>query len=137
MTDFQTIMTFDDYVSANLALQRIEERGISGYLADEHTVTSQGILSNALGGIKLRVRKENIIAALHILNGQPDELEVDHWLETDGYIVCPSCGSNNTSSDQYSKSAAGWSWLLLGFPLPVKAGSNCRCFYCGHRWTSS
>lgn len=44
MTDFVTIETYDDYLTANLDKQKLEEQGIECYLADENTVTVQWIL---------------------------------------------------------------------------------------------
>ena len=55
--DIVTIRTFDNYFSANILLTRLRHAGIECYLKDEYTVTIDPLLSNAIGGIKLIVKK--------------------------------------------------------------------------------
>ncbi len=118
MTDFVTIETYDDYLTANLDKQKLEEQGIECYLADENTVTVQWILKNALGGIKLRVPGQYADKALRVLREKTDETPVDFKLEEKpDDLICPNCGSNNTRTEKYSKAIAGWTWLILGFPV--------------------
>lgn len=135
MNDFITIATYDDYLSANLDKQKLDEQGIDCYLADENTVTIKWILKNALGGIKLRVPAQQTEEALRILNEKREEMQVDFKLEgKENDLICPNCGSNNTGTEKYSKSIAGWTWLLLGFPITATPIKQHRCFYCGHKW---
>ena len=135
MDDFITIATYDDYLSANLDKQKLDEQGIDCYLADENTVTIKWILKNALGGIKLRVPARQTEEALRILNEKREEIQVDFKLEgKENDLICPNCGSNNTGTEKYSKSIAGWTWLLLGFPITATPIKQHRCFYCGHKW---
>lgn len=137
MNDFVTIATYDDYLTANFDKQKLDEHGIHCYLADENTVTAKWILKNALGGIKLRVPEQQANNALKVLNIQTDEITVDFKLDEEaGGINCPGCGSNNTGTEKYSKSIAGWTWLILGFPVIATPVKQHRCFYCGHRWKS-
>jgi hypothetical protein len=135
MTDFVTIATFDNYISANLAKQKLEAHDIACYLADEYTVVMQWTLSNAVGGIKLRVLKEDEHKAIAVLNEIPEPVPADYLVEGDGNLVCPNCGSNNTVEDNYNQTATGISWLILGFPLPIGTRRSGRCFYCGHNWS--
>jgi len=133
MGDFVTIAAFDDYVTANFELQKLEAMGMTCYLADENTVTMQWTLSNAMGGIKLRVLESDVEKARQILNEKPEELTADHTIE-DSDLKCPNCGSNNTVEEKYSKSVFVASLLILGFPISVNPIKSCRCFYCGHVW---
>lgn len=66
--DFITIRTFQNYFSAHIFLTRMKSSGIDCFLKDEFTVTVDPILSNAVGGIKLVVRKEDEEAANELLN---------------------------------------------------------------------
>jgi hypothetical protein len=52
---FTPIYTFTNYIDANLFLMHLQEDGINCWLKDEHTVTIDPIISNAIGGIKLMV----------------------------------------------------------------------------------
>ena len=62
MSDFVTIATYDDYLSANRDLDRLEENGITCYLADENTIMMYWLYKNALGESNLelleKTRKE-------------------------------------------------------------------------------
>lgn len=135
MNDFITIATYDDYLSAHFDKQKLDEQGIDCYLADENTVTIKWILKNALGGIKLRVPAQQTEEALSILNEKREEIQVDFKLEEkENDLICPNCGSNNTGTEKYSKSIAGWTWLLIGFPITATPIKEHRCFYCAHKW---
>lgn len=135
MNDFITIATYDDYLAANFDKQKLDAQGIHCYLADEYTVTIKWILKDALGGIKLRVPGQQAGKALAILNEKTEEIPVDFKLEEEeNDIICPNCASNNTRTEKYSKSIAGWTWLILGFPVTATPIKQHRCFYCGHRW---
>ena len=137
MNDFVTIATYDDYLTANFDKQKLEEQGVLCYLADENTVTIKWILNNALGGIKLRVPQQQAEEALEILATKAEEITADFRLdERAGDINCPNCGSNNTVAEKYSKSLAGWTWLILGFPIAATPIGEYRCFHCGHKWKS-
>lgn len=137
MNDFVTIATYDDYLSANFEKQKLLEHGIDCYLADENTVTIQWTLKNALGGIKLRVPALQTEEAIKVLNEKREALPVDFKLEeTENDLICPNCGSNNTATEKYSKSIAGWTWLIIGFPITATPIKHHRCFYCGHKWKS-
>jgi hypothetical protein len=137
MNDFVTIATYDDYLTANFDKQKLEEHGIHCYLADENTVTVKWILKNALGGIKLRVPEQQREEALNLLNAPTGQITVD--FRVDGKpddVNCPHCNSNNTGTEKYSKSIAGWTWLILGFPVTATPIKQHRCFYCDHKWES-
>jgi hypothetical protein len=50
-----TVATYDDAVSANLALNYLRESGLAAVVADENTVAMDWLLSNAIRGIKVQV----------------------------------------------------------------------------------
>jgi hypothetical protein len=56
-----------------MVLQLLEEEGIRAYLQDEHSVTINPLLTNAIGGIKLMVYQEQVPRALELL----EKLEAD------------------------------------------------------------
>jgi predicted RNA-binding Zn-ribbon protein involved in translation (DUF1610 family) len=78
------VRTFDNYFLANITLTKLQNCGIECYLKDEHTVTMDPILSNAIGGIKLVVKEEEAEEARQLLQ-QFDEA----YLKS---IICPNCG---------------------------------------------
>lgn len=65
---FICLNSFDNYVHAHIALGKLQEEYINCYLQDEHTVTIDPLLSNAIGGIKLMVAEPQLLRATDILN---------------------------------------------------------------------
>ena len=65
---FISIHSYDDYISAHIALGRLKEEYINCYLQDEYSATIGPFLSNAIGGIKLMVADTQAERALAILN---------------------------------------------------------------------
>lgn len=64
---FILLCSFDNYISAHIALGRLKEEFISCYLQDEYSVTIDPFLSNAIGGIKLMVADVQLERAREIL----------------------------------------------------------------------
>jgi len=84
---FTVLRTFDNYFNANIILTKLQDAGIHCFLRDEYTVTIDPLLSNAIGGIKLTVRKEDAFQAENLLRKFEEE-----YLRA---VACPSCHSNN------------------------------------------
>lgn len=110
-------------------LQRLEEEGIRAYLQDEHTVTIDPILSNAIGGIKLMVYHEQISRALELL----DEFEKAYRQS----VICVRCGSGNVHYVTQTSNPANWlsaiaSWLFGNYAVSVKQVYH--CFDCGYEF---
>jgi hypothetical protein len=82
-----TVKTFDDFFSASIILTRLQAEGVECYLKDENTVTIDPILCNAIGGIKLVVKKEDEAAVTKLLRGY----HIEYMLSA----TCPECGSNS------------------------------------------
>ncbi|UAY52001.1 putative signal transducing protein [Ferruginibacter albus] len=80
------LKSFDNYFTANIYLTKLQDAGVECYLKDEYTVTIDPILSNAIGGIKLVVKSEDLEEASTLIK-QFDE----------DYIKaarCPQCGAH-------------------------------------------
>lgn len=121
VSDFITISTYNEYVTANLDKQRLEEAGIVCYLGDEHMITMESALTNVYGGIKLRVPKSQMHAAMEILeiaSNVPYQVDANRQ-------ICPVCGSNNTKEVKTTG-------LLLRIGL-APAWRNV-CSFCGSVW---
>ena len=84
---FVPVRSFDNYIPAHIMLQRLEAEGIRAHLQNEHTITIDPFLSNAVGGIKLMVYKDQVERALELV----EEFEKEY--EQSG--ACPACGSLN------------------------------------------
>ena len=63
-----TIRNFRDLHEALLAKGSLESSGIESFLADENMVHMDWLISNLLGGVKLKVDAANAEAAVEILD---------------------------------------------------------------------
>jgi predicted RNA-binding Zn-ribbon protein involved in translation (DUF1610 family) len=80
-----TLRSFDNYFLASITLTKLQDAGVECYLKDEHTVTIDPILSNAIGGIKLVVKEQDAEEAKKILQQFDEE-----YLQS---VKCPQCGA--------------------------------------------
>jgi len=140
MSELITIKVYDDYISASITKDRLEHEGVFCFLKDEQTITMNWLWSQALGGIKLQVRQEDVDRALAII-----KLDTEHYEQQQvqpaydenlsGQLdpnnkVCINCGSHNTKQSGYEKGIAYSALLVLGFPVGVKS-DKWHCFHCG------
>jgi hypothetical protein len=65
--DFIPIRSFDNYVYAHITLAMLQDAGINCHLVNEHTITVDPFLSNALGGIRLMVHPSQVQRATELL----------------------------------------------------------------------
>jgi hypothetical protein len=65
--DFVILHSFNNYMDAHLLMGRLESEDIKCWLQDENMVTVFPVLTNAVGGIKLFVNKQDFDRASKIL----------------------------------------------------------------------
>jgi DNA-directed RNA polymerase subunit RPC12/RpoP len=120
------LRTFDNHFNANIALTKLRASGIECYLKDEYTVTIDPLLSNAIGGIKLMVRKEDYEEAKQAF------YSFDEYARS--IVRCPRCGGNDfitvpkKTTENYI--TAILSWLFSAYA--VSAENVYQCTKCGY-----
>ena len=123
---FITIRTFQNYFSAHILLTRMRDSGIDCFLKDEFTVTVDPILSNAVGGIKLVVRKEDEDEANLLLHDLDEAYRQS--------AMCPKCGSKTIELVPKKTTAniatAILTWLFGSYAISVK--NVYQCSSCGY-----
>jgi len=67
MGDFVTIKTFTYATELAIIRGRLESEGIECFVKDELTIQMNPFYSNAIGGIKLQVKKDDAVKAIEIL----------------------------------------------------------------------
>lgn len=67
--DLLTIRQYRDLPQALLAKSVLESAGIECFLGDDNLIRMDWLWSNLLGGIKLRVRREDALVASRLLEG--------------------------------------------------------------------
>jgi len=71
-----TLRQFLTVQEAVMAKSILDSAGIESFLADENVISMNWLWSNALGGVKLQVRKTDAAIASDLLNQQLSEAEV-------------------------------------------------------------
>lgn len=121
-----SLKTFDNYFTANIWLTRLQDAGIRCFLLDENTVTIDPILTNAIGGIKLAVAREDAVAASEMLLRFEQEYKAS--------ARCPRCGSDQLIQVPSRKTGnmltAMLTWLFSS--LAVSADQVYQCQQCGY-----
>ncbi len=101
----------------------LEADGIDALLVDEHMVTNNPLISNAVGGIKVCVAQANLGTARQIL-------EAKVAIEAE---PCPNCGSSKVGRHQLGRRSAFLTILFLGIPIG-RSRAQRRCEDCQHAW---
>ncbi|HHF2920456.1 DUF2007 domain-containing protein [Vibrio sp. VGrn 2] len=102
---------------AHIARASLDSVGIESYIADEHTVNTQWLYSNAIGGVRLMVAESDAEDAKQILSSDFSESLENELAVDEGKDVCPNCGSKELFAFTKGKRPAFLVFILLGFPL--------------------
>lgn len=127
--NFILLQSFANYIDAHIIMGRLQEEGINCWLKDENTVTIDPILTNAVGGIKLMVAKEQIQRASELLQ-QFDKQKRKNF-------SCPKCGSHDIELVSSPRKAVNWLSAFTGFFLgdyAIGANKTWHCFNCSEEF---
>lgn len=127
MSKFHKIAVYQYTTEALLFKGKLESEGIEVFLQDENTINTDPLLSNAIGGVKLLVRKEDVMFAKQILNSIPDYSVDEHG----DLLKCPKCGEQKidylTSVTDFKSLISFIFGLLLNiFPFYTKYKYRCE-----------
>ena len=134
-SEFVVVRAFTHHHEAHLACSALEAAGLDAAIADENIVAADWLVSNAVGGVKVLVRAEDVSAAREVLDGTAvletgDDSEAAVDTDQGRSAGCPRCGSEAVVHVARGKRIAVLSWLLAGVPLfPV--WQKRRCESCG------
>ena len=126
---FVLLQSYNNYISAHIAMGQLEENGINCWLKDENTVTIDPMLSNAVGGIKLMVAETQVPRASEILNETKQQQKAA--------ITCPKCGSHDSELISTPRKASNWFsvlWGILTFSYAMPVDKVYHCFNCGNEF---
>jgi DNA-directed RNA polymerase subunit RPC12/RpoP len=124
-----TVQRLNTSIDAHLMQNVLEGEGIVSFIQDEHTVDMNALFSNAIGGVRLQVRPEDVQRALEVI----DRHNHKPFLDKNGEeIACPQCQSTRLFSDFNSMKNAGSifaafvSILFSAFPIYRKRVYRCK-----------
>lgn len=124
-----TVASFSLPTQAHLARLRLEGEEIDCVLVDEHLVSTNWLLSPAVGGIKLQVPEDQAARAREILGA--DAIEWDPATEAE-IGKCVTCGQGEYQLAPLPRWTYAVSILLLGIPL-LFLPRRWKCDHC-HAW---
>lgn len=91
MNTFKTVAVFAYPAEAVVVKGKLESENITVFLKDEFTVGTDPFATNAMGGVKMQVYKEDYVKAMGIIEQSNPDM-VKYRVE---YVKCPNCGKRN------------------------------------------
>jgi hypothetical protein len=135
ISDLVILRKFRDLPEALIAKGALESAGIECFLGDDMTIRMDWLWSDALGGIKLLVRKEDADGAQQLLDqGIPEGFDVK-GVGKYKQPRCPYCQSLHISFEDLNKPVA-YTSILIGVPIPLSR-RRWKCQSCGRTWQGS
>jgi len=126
---FKTIARFQYSSEAQIVKGRLESEGIEVFLQDHLTIDTDPLVSNAIGGVKLKVLTQDVLKANHILNSINQ-----YSIDDDGKrILCSECNSDKIEMFSTIKDTKAFLFFLFGFlfgTLPFHTRHNYKCEIC-------
>ena len=130
--DLGVLRKFRDLPEAEMMQQLLISAGIESFLMDATTVRMDWFLSNAIGSIKLCVRRDDAEAAESVLaESRPESFEVE-GVGTYKQPRCPKCDSMEVSYKGLDRRVS-YATLLVKLPVPVEY-PGWKCSACGYEW---
>ena len=122
----ETVQVYGAQMDAELARMLLESHEIPAFIIDGQMVSTNSLLSNAIGGIRLQVRHDDLHRAKEILT----ESAAKKTAEAGDWGVCTSCGSTQLEPRRHTRGVF-LTILLFGFPLWF-ARTRLYCRACGY-----
>lgn len=126
---FKTIARFQYTTEAQIVKGRLEAEGIKVFLQDHLTIDTDPLVSNAIGGVKLKVRAIDAMKAQHILSSIRQ-----YSLDDDGNTIhCPNCDSEKVELFSTITDFKSFFAFLVGFifgTLPFHTRYKYKCENC-------
>lgn len=126
---FKTIARFQYSSEAQIIKGRLEADGIQVFMSDNLTIDTDPLVSNAIGGVKLKVLSHQAMKAQHIL-----ETIRKYSIDDEGNTInCPNCDSNKIELFSTIKDAKSLFWFIFGVlfsSLPFYTKHKYRCEDC-------
>lgn len=128
-----TLRTFEYPIQAHIYKGKLESAGIKAFLFDEHTIGIDPLLSQALGGVKLKVYKSDESQARSLLG------EISPYIVADDGTprACPNCGAAQLVRQTSVREKRSLLFFLIGLftsSLPIVTHEVYRCENCAFEY---
>lgn len=135
MSSWATIRYYQGALEANYARCLLEAEGIMVHLKDEHSISTNPMAAQFLGGIKLQVPSEDQERALELIELR--EKEIFEEDKEDPTPVCAHCGSHDLEGPYTTlRTFNGWLGFVVGasmFGYPMNYDRVRVCRVCKKR----
>ena len=132
---FKTIARFQYSTEAQIVRGRLESDGIKVFLQDAVTIDTDPLVSNAIGGVKLKVRRDDVMKAKHILNSINQ-----YAINDEGKLMsCEICDGTKVNLYSTVKDVKSFLAFIVGVitgTLPFHTRYRYRCEDCNHEFST-
>ncbi len=131
---FRKIGQFQYSSEAYIYKGKLESEGISVFIRDNHTVDTDPLVSNAIGGVKLFVYNEDYDEAETILK----EITLFSVDNNGKLLKCPKCGAEKIqlfTTIRDLKSFISFFVTLFAVVLPFYTRYKYKCEVCNHEFS--
>ncbi|PZR13642.1 MAG: hypothetical protein DI539_19305 [Flavobacterium psychrophilum] len=132
--EFAKIGSYQYTSEAIIIKGKLESEGIEVFMADNFTIDTDPLVSNAIGGVKLYVRSEDMDKATAVLS-EISRYSVDDKGQA---VICPKCNSNKVEVGTTVKEGKSLFAFLFGFliagGMPVYTKYTYRCSNCNNEF---
>ncbi|RED48769.1 putative signal transducing protein [Seonamhaeicola aphaedonensis] len=128
-TTFRTLAKYTYSSEAQIIKGRLEADGVQVFLSDHITINTDPLVSNAIGGVKLKVLSSQFDEAKDIL----DAIETYSINDEGNAIHCPNCQSDKVELFSSVKDFKSLFWFIFGLlfsTLPFYTKYKYKCENC-------
>lgn len=142
MKNWEILITFTYPHEAHMVKGFLESEGIETLIQDEMTTQVDNFLSNAIGGVKLLVQKEDYELGIATLknggyikdeNEKVEEAGIVYADNSDSKICCPFCKSDNIMKNKDINILTPIIYFILGAFIPIFKPKY-KCYDCEKEW---
>ncbi|MGJ8683861.1 MAG: hypothetical protein ACSHWW_04520 [Nonlabens sp.] len=133
MSKFRTIAVFPYPAQAAVIKSKLESENIAVFLRDEFTIATDPFATNAIGGVKMDVYKEDYIKAIGLVEQSNPEITQSI---TD-LVVCPNCKKRQVREQSDVLTATTFAERLKAVFLsifPFSSDKHYKCMNCSHKF---
>lgn len=131
---FVKIAAYQYSSEAIIVKGKLESEGIEVFMADNFTIDTDPLVSNAIGGVKLFVKHEQLEAAKVVM----DDISRYALNDQGNPVSCPACGSDRVemgTTVMEKKSLFAFLFaFIIGGGLPVYTKYKYRCTSCNNEF---
>jgi len=133
MSKFKTIAVFAYPAEAVVIKSKLESENVAVFLRDEFTIATDPFATNAIGGVKMDVYKEDYIKAIGLIERSNPEITQ----RITNLVICPNCKKRQVREQSDVLTATTFTERLKAVFLsifPFTSDKHYKCMNCAHKF---